>query len=241
MSKRYDIVDDSLEDKLRIGETILWIYGCLLVLAGVGFVIAECAVAEFGMAFVGLVATLSGAGLVALCTITFRMIRKVAALAHQMQRLTLRIDELELEFDANLHAMASHEDDDPDEVSDLEIQFAEAMASHDLATCRQLWPQVKRSTDPQRIRETEEQFIAFEKQTSTELRDAFAEQFRTADYHAALQTGERIVALFPESRMSADFIAIRSQIEAKANPIQTSPDDHPSVGNGHSNKQVDDG
>lgn len=239
MSKRYDIVDDSLEDRLRIGETVLWIYGCLLVLAGVGFVIAECAVAEFGTAFVGLVATLSGVGLIVVSSITFRMIRKVTVHANQMQGLKQRIDELELEFDANQNTAnrntashsttnqntmadehdpipTKHDDEALEDTTEPGTRFARAIASQDLATCRQLWPTIKNATDSEQTAQVEAAFMALEKQTSASLRDRFAEQFRAENYRAALETGERIVALFPESRMSADFQAIRKRLESMA-------------------------
>ncbi len=174
MTKRYDHVDDALEDKLRVGETILWIYGCLLTLAGVGLVIAKCLVAEFGAAFVGFVATITGAGLIALCWLVFRLIRKTASNAFRLERLKQRVDELELELDAGA-----------DGIQGFQTKSVEASAHQ-------------------------------ENESAETLREAFALQLRNHEYETALETGRRITELFPQSRMSSDFQAIRKRVETLA-------------------------
>ncbi|GJM26194.1 MAG: hypothetical protein DHS20C16_26090 [Phycisphaerae bacterium] len=223
MSKRYDFVDDALEDKLRIGETILWIYGCLLILAGGGFVIAKCLVADFGTAFVGFVATISGAGLIALCWLLFRMIRKVASNAFRLERLKQRIDELELEFDAGASGIAPVQSQ-PLPVDDLVesqhenelFQFQHALSFRDLETCRQLWPVVKESVDTGRASQFEQALGDVEHQTAETLRIEFAAQLKEHEYATALQTGQRIAELFPQSRMASDFQSIRKRVETLA-------------------------
>ncbi|MEZ6085384.1 MAG: hypothetical protein R3E58_15930 [Phycisphaerae bacterium] len=224
MSKRHDYVDDALEDKLRIGETILWIYGCLLILAGGGFVIAKCLVAEFGAAFVGFVATLTGAGLVALCWMSFRMIRTVKSNAHRLERLRQRIDELELEIDQGATGIVAPQHSPPlpmGESADSEIErerfrFEHALSFRDIETCRHLWPIVKESIDTERADRYEQALADMEHETAESLRQDFAVQLRDHDYATALQTGERITALFPTSRMSSDFKSIRERVETLA-------------------------
>ncbi len=174
MTKRYDHVDDALEDKLRIGETILWIYGSLLTLAGAGLVIAKCLVAEFAAAFAGFVATVTGAGLIVLCCLVFRLIRKTESNAYRLERLKQRIDELELEFDAET----------------TPIDRTPAHSCHEPAP--------------------------IEHETAESLRNEFADQLRNHDYQTALVTGKRICKLFPDSRMSADFEAIKNRVETLA-------------------------
>ena len=223
MSKRHDFVDDALEDKLRIGETILWIYGCLLTLAGLGFVIAKCLVAEFGAAFVGFVATISGVGLIALCWLVFRMIRKVASNAFRLERLRQRIDELELEIDAGASGIIptpspplSVKDSIESPYEKELFRFQHALSFRDLETCRQLWPAVSQTVDAERASQFEQALNAMEHQTADSLRNEFALQLREHNYATALQTGQRITKLFPQSRMASDFQSIRKRVETLA-------------------------
>ena len=59
------------------------------------------------------------------------------------------------------------------------------------------------------------------------LRDQFGGFVRSGDYAAALGTGERIVSLFPESDLAAQFKAIRQHLLHRASGA--SPDEHASV------------
>lgn len=59
------------------------------------------------------------------------------------------------------------------------------------------------------------------------LRDEFAGFVRNGDYAAALATGERIVTLFPESELAAQFQSIREHLLRRASSV--SPDEHASV------------
>ncbi len=226
MSKRHDYVDDALEDKLRIGETILWVYGCLLVLAGGGFVIAKCLVAEFGAAFVGFVATITGGVLIALCWLVSRMLRTVRSNVFRIERLKQRIDELELEFDAGMSGIAPTQpalsaDEPLDTESEKELfRFEHALSFRDIETCRQLWPIVKESVDEDRASQYEAALADMEHQAAETLRSEFAVQLREHDYATALQTGQRIAELFPTSRMSSDFKAIRERVESLAQTIR---------------------
>ncbi|NOX59496.1 MAG: hypothetical protein GXP29_11655 [Planctomycetes bacterium] len=234
MAKRYDILEDSLEDWLRIGETAVWVYGLLVLLAGLGFVIAKCAVAEFGTAFVGLVATMSGVVLTVLCSGAIRMVRRVNNDRGRLLRLKRRIEELELEFETDsgetrivrgFDDVAVPQDGSGTDASgtpsrlaegDDEHRFREALDAGNLETCRELWPLLKLSFAPDRIEALQADLDKLDRRTSESLRQSFAVQLRTEDYRAALDTGESIVKLFPKSRMSADFQAIRERLEHKA-------------------------
>ncbi len=227
MSKRHDYVDDALEDKLRIGETILVIYGCLLTLAGGGYVIAKCLVAQFGAAFVGFVATITGAGLMALCWLTFRMIRRVASNAFRLERLKQRIDELELEFDAGVSGIGLPQSqplplsESVDSENEKELfQFEHALSFRDIETCRRLWPIVKEAVDADRAAHYQQALGDMEHQTAESLRHEFAAQLHEHDYATALQTGQRISELFPKSRMSSDFQSIRERVETLAKTVR---------------------
>jgi hypothetical protein len=225
MSKRHEFVDDALEDKLRIGETILWIYGPLLILAGGGYVVAKCLVAEFGAAFVGFVATITGAGLVALCWLVFRMIRAVSSNAYRLERLRQRIDELELEIDAGVSGITAPQSQPPPQrlgdSADTEnekgrLLFEHALTLRDIETCRRLWPVVKESVDADLAAHFEKALSELEHETAESLRNGFAVQLREHEYATALHTGQRITELFPKSRMSLDFQSIRKRVESLA-------------------------
>jgi hypothetical protein len=59
------------------------------------------------------------------------------------------------------------------------------------------------------------------------LRNEFADQVRKGDYAAAMRTGERIVALFPESDLATQFQTLRKHLLRRASGA--APDEHASV------------
>jgi len=121
-------------------------------------------------------------------------------------------------------------DDDSHAVADIvganmeeeERQFQRAVNAEDLHTCRSVWPRLRQALDAKRAAALEEQLAHLHEVKSRALRDEFGSLVRNRDFQAAMQKGEEIAELFPESRMTADYRNLRPHLERRRRQVPAS-------------------
>ncbi|MBU0717459.1 MAG: hypothetical protein KJ749_04350 [Planctomycetes bacterium] len=83
--------------------------------------------------------------------------------------------------------------------------WTRAMQHEDLATCRSVWPALRRCVDRVTVSQMATELTRLSARKEVALRKAFAERVRAQDFAGALAVGREILSLLPGRPIAAEF------------------------------------
>ncbi len=189
---------------LAVGWGLVWVYRSALA----GDVSA--ALAGAGLCLAGLVLEVVSAAVSRLGSLALRSSRRTDALEARLARLSLAMEELDDSVIGEMDLMEGG-----DHVDEL-------VAAH---LDQPMFPRLVAGADSDvAALQTEQQELErLVRRELERLQGQFASLVRSGEYAAALQAGDRIVALFPNSSLAQEFQSVRSHLTRRA--LDEGPED----------------
>ena len=98
---------------------------------------------------------------------------------------------------------------------DVEEKFVAALDAGDLSACQWLWLEMLQVSSPEQIIALQNRYDGLIEAKALGMRAEFAALVRAQNFKAAMDKGDEIVELFPESRMASDYQRIRPQLQRR--------------------------